>query len=202
MENNQFSSERPQFNANDQDKLVDVNQKVAILVDGNNIGKSVWALATPETMIDYDMLIPDLLNERPLNRLIYFREGKSISHKFERRLRSKFFGSVVPSGRSAVIPITIAAMQLAEKVDTIILMSGNDDFVELIKHIKALGVRVEVASLDHSTSFRVKSEADFWFNISEDYFFSIERDPNAEPSTFATAAGTTSDDDRFFSEGQ
>lgn len=195
MDNSQFPQDQ-------QERLVDVSQKVAILVDGNNIGKSVWALATTETMIDYDMLIPDLLNNRPLNRLIYFREGKSISHKFERRLRSKFFGSVVPSGRSAVIPITISAMQLAEKVDTIILMSGNDDFVELIRHIKALGVRVEVASLDHSTSFRVKNEADYWFNIHEEYFFSIERDPNDTGHVPYGQTQPSSEDDRYGSEGQ
>lgn len=153
--------------------IVGVDQRVAILVDGNNIGKSVWSLATNETMVDYDLLIPDLLRERPLTRLIYFREGRSISSKFERRLKTKFFGSVMPAGRNAVIPITIKAMQIASKVDTIVLMSGNDDFTELVLHLKNNGVRVEVASVDHSTSSRLKAEADDWHNIDDRYFFTI-----------------------------
>jgi hypothetical protein len=156
-----------------QETLVGVDQRVAILVDGNNIGKSVWSLATPETMVDYDLLIPDLLRNRSLTRLIYFREGRSISSKFERRLKSKFFGSVMPAGRNAVIPITIKAIQIAAKVDTIILMSGNDDFTDLVTHLKNNGMRVEVASVDHSTSSRLKAEADDWHSIDDRYFFTI-----------------------------
>jgi hypothetical protein len=170
-----MSTEEQNYSSNPahSETLVGVDQRVAILVDGNNIGKSVWSLATPETMVDYDLLIPDLLRERPLTRLIYFREGRSISSKFERRLKSKFFGSVMPAGRNAVIPITIKAMQIAAKVDTLILMSGNDDFTDLVLHLKNNGVRVEVASVDHSTSARLKAEADDWHNIDDRYFFTI-----------------------------
>jgi hypothetical protein len=167
-EQGQYSSQAQQH-----ETIVGVDQRVAVLVDGNNIGKSVWALANNETMVDYDVLIPDLLRERPLTRLIYFREGRSISSKFERRLKTKFFGSVMPAGRNAVIPITIKAMQIAAKVDTIILMSGNDDFTDLVLHLKNIGVRVEVASVDHSTSSRLKNEADDWHNIDDKYFFTI-----------------------------
>ncbi|MCF8257295.1 MAG: NYN domain-containing protein [Flavobacteriales bacterium] len=170
--------------------LVGVDQRVAILVDGNNIGKSVWSLATPETMVDYDLLIPDLLRERPLTRLIYFREGRSISSKFERRLKSKFFGSVMPAGRNAVIPITIKAMQIASKVDTVILMSGNDDFTDLVLHLKNIGVRAEVASVDHSTSSRLKAEADDWHNIDDRYFFTIAPRPT-DGSTYQQSGETT-----------
>lgn len=172
-----MNSEEHVYSQNHNENIVGVDQRVAILVDGNNIGKSVWALANTETMLDYDLLIPDLLRNRPLTRLIYFREGKSISSKFERRLKSKFFGSVMPAGRNAVIPIAIKAMQLSEKVDTIILMSGNDDFVELTTHLKNSGVRVEVASIDHSTSARLKAECDDWYNIDDRYFFTIAPRP-------------------------
>lgn len=168
-----MNSEEHNYPQSHADNIVGVDQRVAILVDGNNIGKSVWSLANTETMVDYDLLIPDLVRNRPLTRLIYFREGKSISSKFERRLKSKFFGSVMPAGRNAVIPIAIKAMQLAEKVDTIILMSGNDDFVELAIHLKNNGIRVEVASVDHSTSARLKNECDDWHNIDDRYFFTI-----------------------------
>ncbi len=172
------------------DTIVGVDQRVAVLVDGNNIGKSVWALANNETMVDYDVLIPDLLRDRPLTRLIYFREGRSISSKFERRLKTKFFGSVMPAGRNAVIPITIKAMQIAAKVDTIILMSGNDDFTDLVLHLKNIGVRVEVASVDHSTSSRLKNEADDWHNIDDKYFFTIS--PRAFDPNYAQPTGSES----------
>ena len=60
-----------------------INQSVAILCDGNNIERSIHGMSkSTKAMINFDELIPKLLNGRGLNRLIYFREGKSISKKF------------------------------------------------------------------------------------------------------------------------
>jgi hypothetical protein len=60
-----------------------INQSVAILCDGNNIERSIHEMSkSKNAMINFDQLIPKLLNGRGLNRLIYFREGKSISAKF------------------------------------------------------------------------------------------------------------------------
>ena len=121
-----------------------INQSVAILCDGNNIERSIHdASKNKNAMINFDTLIPKLLDGRGLNRMIYFREGKSISTKLADRLHENFYGSVIPCHKSADIPLTIKAMQLASKVDTIIIMSGDSDFVELATHLRAEGVRVE-----------------------------------------------------------
>ena len=59
---------------------VRISQTVAILIDGNNIERSIHGITKNEaTMINFDTLIPALLLDRGLNRLIYFREGKNIS---------------------------------------------------------------------------------------------------------------------------
>ena len=64
-----------------------INQSVAILCDGNNIERSIHEMSkNQKAMINFDKLIPKLLNGRGLNRLIYFREGKAISEKFSERL--------------------------------------------------------------------------------------------------------------------
>ena len=53
-----------------------INQSVAILCDGNNIERSIHEMSkNPKAMINFDQLIPKLLDGRGLNRLIYFREG-------------------------------------------------------------------------------------------------------------------------------
>ena len=132
-----------------------INQSVAILCDGNNIEKSIHNISkNKNAMINFDTLIPKLLNGRGLNRMIYFREGKSISSKFADRLHENFYGSVIPCHKSADIPLTIKATQLASKVDTIIIMSGDSDYVELVTHLKGEGVRVEIASRNHHHSIR------------------------------------------------
>mgnify|MGYP001433591000 FL=1 len=149
-----------------------INQSVAILCDGNNIERSIHEMSNNQrAMINFDQLIPKLLNGRGLNRLIYFREGKSISEKFAERLHENYYGSVVPCHKSADIPLSIKATQLASKVDTIIIMSGDSDFVELVAHLKAEGVRVEIAAVKKNTAKILVSEANYYHEITNDDWF-------------------------------
>ena len=122
-------------------------------------------------MSNFDQLIPKLLDGRGLNRLIYFREGKSISGKFAERLHQNYYGSVVPCHKSADIPLSIKATQLASKVDTIIIMSGDSDFVELVAHLKAEGVRVEIAAVKQNTAKILLAEANYYHEITSDDWF-------------------------------
>ena len=149
-----------------------INQSVAILCDGNNIERSIHSMSKSKSaMINFDTLIPKLLNGRGLNRLLYFREGKSISSKFADRLYENYYGSVIPCHKSADIPLSIKASQLASKVDTIIIMSGDSDFVELIMHLKAEGVRVEISAVKETTAQVLIDESDHFHEITSDDWF-------------------------------
>lgn len=152
-----------------------ISQSVAILVDGNNMERSIHSETDkPNTMLNFDTLVPKLLGNRGLNRLVYFREGKQISSKLKERLHSNYHGSVRPCHKSADIPLTIKATQLANKVDTIIIMSGDSDFVELVRHLKAEGVRVEIASVPATTSRLLTGEADYVHAITSEDWFTLE----------------------------
>ena len=149
-----------------------INQSVAILCDGNNIEKSIHNISrNKNAMINFDTLIPKLLNGRGLNRMIYFREGKSISSKFADRLHENFYGSVIPCHKSADIPLTIKATQLASKVDTIIIMSGDSDYVELVTHLKGEGVRVEIAAVRQTTAQILIDKSDYMHEITSNDWF-------------------------------
>jgi len=146
-----------------------INQSVAILIDGNNIELSLQSLLKKKNaLLDFDILIPKLLDNRGLSRLIYFREGKQISSKLATRLLDQFHGSVIPCHKSADIPLTIKATQIAQKVDTIIIMSGDSDYVELVRHLKGAGVRVEIAAVENTTAQILKDEADLFLPITEE----------------------------------
>ena len=151
---------------------IQISQSVAILCDGNNIERSIHeASKSKHTMINFDELIPKLLNGRGLNRLIYFREGKSISTKFAERLHENYYGAVIPCHKSADIPLSIKASQLSSKVDTIIIMSGDSDFVELVRHLKAEGVRVEIAAVKNTTAKILIDEASYFHEITNADWF-------------------------------
>ncbi len=148
---------------------VRINQSVAILIDGNNIEMSLQALVGQKNaLLDFDKLVPKLLDNRGLSRLIYFREGRSISDKLADRLHNNFHGSVMPCHKSADIPLTIKATQIAQKVDTIIILSGDSDYVELVRHLRGEGVRVEIAAVEDTTAKILIDEADYFVPITED----------------------------------
>ncbi|MFH1276523.1 MAG: NYN domain-containing protein [Candidatus Woesearchaeota archaeon] len=153
-------------------KDIQINQSVAILCDGNNIERSIHEEANnTSAMVNFDTLISKLLSGRGLNRLIYFREGKNISSKLGERLHNQFYGSVVPCHKSADIPLSIKATQLASKVDTIIIMSGDSDYVDLVRHLKGEGVRVEIAAVEKTTARILVDEADYFHPITRDDWF-------------------------------
>ena len=162
---------------------INISQSVAILVDGNNIERSIQDLSKNKTsLINFDTLVPKLLGNRGLNRLIYFREGKSISQKLSDRLHHFFHGSVRPCHKSADIPLSIKATQLASKVDTIIIMSGDSDYIELVRHLKSEGVRVEIAAIEETTSPLLKDEADYFHPVTKDDWFNVV--PKKRPTNF------------------
>lgn len=154
--------------------LVQINQSVAILIDGNNIERSIHTQSGDNaTMLNFDSLIPRLLQDRGLNRLIYFREGKNISSKLAERLHTNYHGSVIPCHKSADIPLSIKATQLAPKVDTIIIMSGDSDYIETVRHIKTQGVRIEIAAVEDNTSALLIEESDYFHPITKEDWFSL-----------------------------
>lgn len=153
---------------------VQISQTVAILIDGNNIERSIHSEAEDtNTMLNFDALIPKLLVNRALSRLVYFREGKHISVKLQERLHNYYHGSVRPCHKSADIPLSIYAIQVANKVDTIIIMSGDSDYIELVQHLKSEGVRVEIAAVLSTTSQLLMEEADHFHEITRDDWFTL-----------------------------
>ena len=151
---------------------ISINQNVAILIDGNNIERSIHAESNDtSSMLNIDELVPELLKDRQLNRMVYFREGKNISTKLSERFQKNYHGSVIPCHKSADIPLTIKATQLASKVDTIIIMSGDSDFVELVTHLQAMGVRVEIAAVKSTTSKYLLEVADQFHAITKEHWF-------------------------------
>ena len=65
------------------------------------------------------------------------------------------------------------ATQLASKVDTIIIMSGDSDYIELVRHLKSEGVRVEIAAVEKTTSSLLIEQADYFHAITKDDWFTL-----------------------------
>jgi uncharacterized LabA/DUF88 family protein len=167
-----------------------INQRVSILLDGNNIEKGLLAQYNKRLALDFTKFIPNIVRNRQLTNVFYFREGKKISEKLSKRLSKSYNGSTVVCHKSADVPLTIKAVQLAEKVDCVIIGSGDADYVSLVEFLKMKGVRVEIAAVYSTISAELKRVADFCYYISPDDAWEIgttdvatEEDEEEIPST-------------------
>jgi uncharacterized LabA/DUF88 family protein len=76
------------------------------------------------------------------------------------------------------IEMTIDIMTDKDSLDTVVLVSGDGDFVALVDYLKVKNIQVEVYSfsnIKNSTSPKLKSIASKFFEIDESYLFEESR---------------------------
>src|SRR3990167_5087344 len=73
------------------------------------------------------------------------------------------------------IGIAIDAIELGNKLDTVVLVSGDGDFVPLVEHLKrAMGCRVEVIAFGKSTNRKLIEASDSFFDLDINKKFLIK----------------------------
>lgn len=68
------------------------------------------------------------------------------------------------------VGIAMDIMKMARKLDTIVLLSGDGDFEDLIKYVKSLGCRPEVMAFEQTTSSDLKREAKLFTDLGKNKF--------------------------------
>jgi len=162
--------------------------KTAILIDGNNIGYGIHSmLGAFEWMPNWDIIIERLKGNDELISVVYFREGDGISDKLRNRFDWKWNAVVKPCGKNVDVSLTIAAIELANKADRIIICSGDGDFAPLLRYLRERYVRVEVASLKHSLSDDLAYFAHKVHYITEEDCFRLDKEINESQNNISHA---------------
>ena len=65
------------------------------------------------------------------------------------------------------VGIAMDVMRLAPKLDTIVLISGDGDFSDLLEHAKSLGCRTEVMAFGRTTSHKLLEVADLFIDLDK-----------------------------------
>ena len=73
------------------------------------------------------------------------------------------------------VGIAMDVMRLAPKLDTIVLVSGDGDFSDLLEHAKSLGCRAEVVAFGKTTSHKLKEVADFFVDLDKDTKYLLKK---------------------------
>lgn len=152
------------------------HQRVGVFVDVQNMYYSAKALYGKK--VDFGKIVDLAAAERTLIRAIAYvirtetKQEQSFIESLEKRgleIRAKdlqtFYGGAKKGDWDVGIAMDI--MRLAGKLDVVALVSGDGDFAELLKHVKALGCRAEVVAFGPSASSLLRAEADRFVDLAE-----------------------------------
>jgi uncharacterized LabA/DUF88 family protein len=65
------------------------------------------------------------------------------------------------------VGIAMDVMRLAPKLDTVVLISGDGDFSDLLDHAKSLGCRTEVMAFGRTTSHKLIEVANLFIDLDK-----------------------------------
>src|SRR5881409_1092367 len=148
--------------------------KVAIFIDGNNL---FHAARFHNIDIDYNKLLRVLLGDGRLFRAFFYT---GVDQNAERqqgfllwmrrngyRVVEKELKTFPDGTKKANLDVEIAVdmLSLADKYDTAILVSGDEDFAYAVNAVAYKGVRVEIAGFRSNTSPRLIDVADQFIEL-------------------------------------
>ncbi len=153
-------------------------QRVGIFIDIQNLYHSAKNLYSAR--VNYRELIKELIADRQLIRSIgYVVKSETVLGEasfFEAltktgiELRSKDL-QIFPGGMKKAdwdVGMAVDAIRMANSLDTVILVTGDGDFIPLVEYLKwGLGKEVEVAAFGRSASSKLKEVADFFVDLEK-----------------------------------
>mgnify|MGYP001573244866 CR=1 FL=1 len=153
-------------------------QRVAVLMDVQNLYHSAKNLFNAR--VNFKEILKTAVAGRNLVRAIaYVIRTESGDEKtfldaltqigIETKLKDL---QIFPGGAKKAdwdVGIAIDAVKLGKKIDALVLMSGDGDFLPLITYLHEVnGIQVEVVAFARSSSQRLKEEADDFVDIGSD----------------------------------
>lgn len=153
------------------------DQRIAVLVDVANLYYSARVLYGKK--VNYRNVLEAATGGRKLIRAIAYgiKTAEATEEKFFEALEKSGYEvktkdlQIFPDGSKKGdwdVGIAVDAIKMASKVDVVVLLSGDGDYVSLVEYIQnTYGCRVEVVAFAESASAKLIDAADDFMNISE-----------------------------------
>ncbi len=153
------------------------NQRVAVLVDVQNLYYS--AMAMYKTKVNYKNLLKLCVQDRILTRAIaytirtddykeqnFFEALNNAGFEVKEKDLQTFVGGAKKGDWD--VGIAMDAIRLGEKVDSIVLLSGDGDYTPVVNYLQqSLGCLVEVMSFKGATNKELMEIADDFIDLGE-----------------------------------
>lgn len=154
------------------------DQRVGVLVDISNLYYSARVLYGKK--VNFKNVLTTVVGDRKLIRAMAYgiKTAEATEEKFFEALEKAGYEvrtkdlQIFPDGSKKGdwdVGIAVDAIKMAPKLDVVILVSGDGDYVSLVEYIQnTYACRVEVAAFAESSSQKLVETADDFMNLSED----------------------------------
>jgi len=165
-------------------KTAHKNQRIGVFVDVQNLYYSAKHLY--KSKVDFKTILKDAIAGRKLIRAIayvvkadvkdeitFYEALSEIGFEVKSKELQVFYGGAKKGDWD--VGIAMDVMRLAPKLDTVILVSGDGDFSDLLEHAKSLGCRTEVVAFGKTTSYKLKEVADFFMDLDNNIKYLLKK---------------------------
>ena len=152
-------------------------QRVAVFIDTQNLyhcAKNLYG-----ARVNFGAILKEALADRNLVRAVAYMvttesgEEKAFMDAMEKmgiEVKTKDL-QIFPGGAKKAdwdVGLAVDAIKIAHKVDTIVIVSGDGDFVPLVEYLKInTGNQVEVIAFGKSTSAKLKEATDDFIDLGD-----------------------------------
>jgi len=153
-----------------------IGQRVGVLIDVQNLYHSAKNLY--KARVNFKEILKLAISQRSLIRAFaYVVRTKTGEEKpffealtklgIEMRVKDlqEFYGGLKKADWD--VGIVVDAIRIAPSVDTLVLVSGDGDFIPLVEYLKNQGKRVEVIAFGRSASLKLKEAVDEFLDLEE-----------------------------------
>ena len=151
------------------------DQRVAVFVDVQNLYYSAKNLYN--SFVDFGAILKSTLGRRKLVRAFAY------VIKAETGAENQFFNSLSVKGFEVKskdlqvfyggnkkgdwdVGLCMDVIRMLPRIDTVVLVSGDGDYSELVEYAKSQGVRVEICAFSKTASSKLVDAADFFYDLS------------------------------------
>lgn len=151
-------------------------QRVAILIDTQNLYHSAKNLY--KTKVNFGNVVRAALGDRQLIRALayvvntesgeeapFFDALEKVGIEVKTKDLQIFFGGAKKADWD--VGLAIDAVKLANKVDAIVIASGDGDFIPMVEYVKSQGCQVEAITFGRSASGRLREVVDDFIDLDE-----------------------------------
>jgi uncharacterized LabA/DUF88 family protein len=154
------------------------DQRIAVFVDVQNLYYSAYNIY--HSRVNFGAILENVIQKRKLVRAIayvikadqpeeesFFDALGKMGYEVKSKPLQTFIGGAKKGDWDVGIALDI--LSLVDKIDAVVLVSGDGDFEDVIRYVKANGARAEVVAFGKSASGKIRDLADDFIDLDQEH---------------------------------